>query len=65
MANGTRVFVNLRIINLLDNRQIIYNGGVLRPLNDDYTSPARTLVPSVAGMYRAPINGSVTVTFSR
>jgi len=65
LKNGTHVFTNLRAINLLDNRQIVYNGGVLRPLDDNYTSPARTLVPSVAGLYRAPVNVSITVTFSR
>jgi hypothetical protein len=58
------VFCNLRIVNLLDNRQIIYNGVTSRPWEGNYTSPARTQVPSTFGNYRAPTNFTFTTTFS-
>lgn len=59
-------FCNLRIYNLLDNRQIIYNnsGTSLRPYEGNYLSPARTQVPTIFGQFRAPINFTFTTTLT-
>ncbi len=56
---GSRsMFVNLRIQNLLNQREIIYNspGTHLAPYNGDYTSAARTKYPNIFGEFRAPMN---------
>lgn len=62
LARGRQIDFNLRISNLLNNRQVIYTGGTyLRPANGDYTSPART---SYAGpyAYMDPISYYLTTT---
>jgi hypothetical protein len=61
---GRSVFVNLRLINLLNERQIIYNnaGTHFAPYGGDYTSAARTQYPNIFGLFRAPMNFELEAT---
>ena len=55
--------VNGSILNLFNNRKIIYtdNSVTLRPLNNDYTLPARVSVPNAVS-YQQPINYTLSIT---
>jgi outer membrane receptor protein involved in Fe transport len=62
LADKREVQFNLKIDNVLDQRDPIWAAGITtRPLNGDYTSPARRAVPTVFAL-RAPRNFNLTTT---
>jgi hypothetical protein len=64
--NRREIQANLVINNLLDDRGPTYsstaqNAHVMRPLNNDYTSPARETVPRYYA-FKQPISWTLTLT---
>jgi hypothetical protein len=56
LKNDLPVNFRLRIDNLLNTQAPYYNGTILRPRNNDYTSPARETVPGNLIVIRNPIS---------
>jgi hypothetical protein len=55
--------VRLVINNLLNGRDVVYNGTAMRPRDGNYTSPAREAVPDGYSLKLAqPINYTLSLT---
>ena len=62
-VKGHQVTYSLRVLNALNQQDLIYNAATLRPLNGDYTSPARKSVPSNY-VLRDPISFEFKLAFA-
>lgn len=61
LKDHREMLFNLRVNNVLNDREVMFTGSAARPRNGDYRSPARETIPT-AFAYKNPINFSLTVT---